>query len=202
MNNFERALAVTLGEGSLAKIQKIKVGIAGAGGLGSNCAQFLVRSGFKYFKIVDYDKVDHSNLNRQFYFKNQVGLFKVDALYYNLLKINPAVAIETIKEKIDQTNVQTLFQDCDVVIEAVDGPEDKRLLVEAYLNRGKLLVAVSGMAGWGNTEAIRVRQVTEDFFLVGDRVSEVSPANPPLAPGVVVAAAKQADIVLQHVLDQ
>ncbi len=200
MNGFEQAMTQTLGKDSFERIRKVKVGIAGAGGLGSNCALFLVRSGFKIFKIVDFDVVEFSNLNRQFYFASQVGRKKVEALRENLLLINPALAIEVLPEKIEQHNVAKLFADCHVVVEALDRAEYKKLVVEAYMGTGKLLVAASGLAGWGRSDGIKIHKVKDNFYLVGDLVSEAGPGCPALAPGVNVAAAKQADVVLSYFL--
>lgn len=200
MNEFEQALQKTLGSAALAKISQIQVGIAGAGGLGSNCAQFLARCGFRHFKIVDFDRVEPSNLNRQFFFLHQVGQVKVEALKTNLLQINPDIKVDTLVLKIEPANIGSLFEDCQAVVEALDGPQYKRLVVESYLLSGKLLVAASGLAGWGNTDAIKIRQVKENFYLVGDQVSEVGPHCPAMAPGVVITAAKQADVVLSYFL--
>ncbi len=201
MNSFEQALAKTLGAENLAKIQKVKAGIAGAGGLGSNCALYLVRCGFKRFRIVDFDVVDYSNLNRQFYFINQVGRRKVDALKENLLSVNPDLEIESLPERIVQDAIQELFSDCDAVVEALDCPESKRMVVEAYMNSGKLLVAASGLAGWGGSDDIQIKQIKAGFYLVGDLVSGVAPDRPALAPRVNVAAAKQADVILSYFLE-
>lgn len=200
MNDFERALAGVLGEEKLAKIQKVKVGIAGAGGLGSNSAMFLVRSGFKKLKIVDFDVVENSNLNRQFFFAGQVGHKKVEALKENLQRINSGLIIETLAVRIDWGNAPVLFADCDVVIEALDGAGTKRMLAEAYLSTEKLLVSASGLAGWGRSDGIKIHRLKENFYIVGDMVSGVDADNPVLAPGVNVAAAKQADVVLNYVL--
>lgn len=200
MNPFETTLAATLGPENLARIQRVKVGIAGAGGLGSNCAAFLVRCGFKKLKIVDFDRVEAGNLNRQFFFAGQVGRLKVDALAENLRKINPDLAIETLAVRIEKTGVAELFSDCHVVVEALDRPEYKKLLVETYLSTDKLVVAASGLAGWGRSDGIVVRRLKENFYLVGDLVSEVAPGCPPMAPGVAVAAAKQVDVVLSYLL--
>lgn len=200
MNDFERALAGVLGQENLERIQGVKVGLAGAGGLGSNCALFLARSGFRKFRIVDFDLVDHSNLNRQFYFAGQVGRPKVEALRENLLLVNPVLEIEALVVKIEQENAGGLFADCEAVVEALDLAEYKKLLVEAYLGTGKLLVAASGLAGCGLSDGIRTRRVRENFYLVGDLVSEAGPGRPALAPGVNVAAAKQADVVLSYFL--
>lgn len=201
MNAFEKALAQTLGEKNLKKIQSVKVGMAGAGGLGSNCSLFLVRSGFKRFKIVDFDVVEGSNLNRQFYFLNQLGQIKVEALRENLLRINPDLFIEVLPVKIEPDTVKGLFADCDVVVEALDLAYYKRMVVEAYLNTDKLLVAASGLAGWGRSDGITTRRLKKSFFLIGDQVSEAGPGLPAMAPGVNVAAAKQADVVLDYVLN-
>ncbi|MCL5779689.1 MAG: sulfur carrier protein ThiS adenylyltransferase ThiF [Firmicutes bacterium] len=200
MNEFEKALRGFFGPAALAKIQQVRVGIAGAGGLGSNCAQFLARSGFRNFKIVDFDEVEYSNLNRQCFFFHQVGETKVAALKKNLLQINPDIRVDTLQVKIEPDNIGTLFEDSHAVIEALDRPEYKKLVVESYLLSGKLLVAASGLAGWGNTDAIKIRKVKEHFYLVGDLVSEVQPHCPPVAPAVVITAAKQADVVLSYFL--
>jgi sulfur carrier protein ThiS adenylyltransferase len=202
LNDFERALASILGTDNLARLQAVKVGIAGAGGLGSNCAQYLVRSGFKKFRIVDFDMVENSNLNRQFFFAGQVGRKKVEALKENLLSINPDLEIEILQELIEEANVKDLFEGCDAVVEALDVAGYKRMVVEAYINSGKLLVAASGLAGWGNSDDIKIRRVKEKFFLIGDLVSGVAPDRPAVAPRVNVAAAKQADVVLSYFLGE
>ncbi|MCL6634621.1 MAG: ThiF family adenylyltransferase, partial [Peptococcaceae bacterium] len=122
------------------------------------------------------------------------------ALLENLLLVNPRLSIEALPDKIEQSNVAGLFACCDVVVEALDRAEYKRMLVEAYLDSGKLLVAASGLAGWGRSDGIKVRRVKENFYLVGDLVSEAGPDCPALAPRVNVAAAKQADVILSYFL--
>lgn len=196
--SFTSALSSLVGEANLAVARRVKIGIAGAGGLGSNCAQFLVRSGFTRLKIVDYDRVEMSNLNRQFYFAHQVGRLKVEALGENLAAINPHLKLELLPVKIQENNVGELFADCDALVEALDRAETKRLLVETYWNTDKLLVAASGLAGWGRAAYITVRKIKENIYLIGDQQSEVSTHLPPVAPAVVAAAAKQADVVLNY----
>lgn len=201
MNPFEQGLRRYLQPEQIEKIQRTKVGIAGAGGLGSNCAQMLVRSGFRNLVIADFDVIDYSNLNRQFFFLHQAGELKAKTLRENLQQINPAVNIEIIREQVRPDNVGSLFAGCDVVVEAFDRAECKKMIVETYINSGKLLVAASGLAGWGDSDNIKVHRVKDNFYLVGDLVSGISPNLPPLAPRVMIAAAKQADIVLSYVLD-
>ncbi len=198
MNKFEEALGRYLSQEQLQKIQSTKVGIAGAGGLGSNCAAALVRTGFRRIKIADFDVVDYSNLNRQFYFLDQAGRAKVEALAENLARINPDACIETETVRLESENLMDVFAGCDVVVEAFDLARYKRLIVETYIDSGKLLVSASGLAGWGNSDRIKVRRVRENFFMVGDTVTGVGPDTPPLAPCVMIAAAKQADVVLSY----
>lgn len=200
MTVFEEGLSRYLSDGEREKIRSVRIGIAGAGGLGSNCAHFLVRCGFRRFILVDGDTVDSSNLNRQFYFQDQVGQSKVVMLKENLLKIDPALEIEAVEAILDKTNVAATFEHADVIIEAFDRVECKTMLVESFMNSGKLLVAASGIGCWGHPDSIRVKQVKPGFFMVGDFVSGIDEKAPPLAPKVVMVAAKQADVVLQMVL--
>ena len=201
MSAFTTGLARYLDEPRLQRIRQTKVGIAGVGGLGSNCAQLLVRSGFMDFVLVDFDHVENSNLNRQFYFEDQIGQAKVQALAQNLRRINPAVKLRTIQERVAADNVGQLFADCDVVVEAFDLPASKRMIAETYSRSGKLLVGASGLAGWSDNDRIKVHRIHSRFYLVGDLTSGVEEGLPPLAPRVIIAAAKQADIVLGWVLD-
>jgi sulfur carrier protein ThiS adenylyltransferase len=201
MNDFEKALSHILGKENLANIQKVKVGMAGAGGLGSNCSMYLVRCGFKRFRIVDSDIVEMSNLNRQFYFAAQVGRKKVEALRENLLMINTQLEVEVHNKRITSDNIEVLFADCDVVVEALDGAADKKMVAETYMNSRKLIVAASGIAGWGRSDDITIRRIRNNFYMVGDLTSESAPACPPIAPRVNVAAAKQADVIVSYVLE-
>jgi sulfur carrier protein ThiS adenylyltransferase len=202
VNKFEEALTKYIGAHNLLKIQKIKIGIAGAGGLGSNCAFNLVRSGFKNFTIVDFDHIEYSNLNRQFYFLDQVGKVKVETLKENLLRINPDTNITVIKTKIGAGNIRSFFADCNVVVEAFDQVEYKKLIIETFICTNKLLVAASGLAGWGNSDKITVKQINPNFYLIGDEISEVSENCPPMSPKVNITAAKQADVILEWALSR
>ena len=201
MNQFEVELEELLGADKLAKIQAVTVGIIGAGGLGSNCAFNLVRSGFQSLVIADYDSVEPSNLNRQFYFQEQVGRKKVNALKENLLAINPDLNLEMVAQEVTADNIAELFRECDIIVEACDQVSSKKLVAAEFMNSDKLLVAASGIAGWGQSDKIKIRQVNETFYLVGDGKSEVGAEQPPLAPKVNLAAAKQADVILDCVLE-
>jgi len=200
MNITEQGIAHHIGQVALARLQQARIGIAGAGGLGSNCAHILVRAGFRRFVLVDFDRVEASNLNRQFFFPDQVGLPKVEALAANLLRINPDLELELHETAITSENVRPLFAGCDGVLECVDDPSVKKLLAEAMVPSAALFVAASGIAGCGDADRIQTRRLRDNFFLVGDELTAACPGTPPLAPLVALAAAKQADVVLHHFL--
>jgi len=200
MKPFEAALDRYFGKPGLRKIQSTTVGVAGLGGLGSNCAVCLVRSGFRRFIFADFDKVDYSNLNRQFYFIDQVGLYKTESLKTNLLRINPDLDVELVTQRISKDNAAKVFSKAEVVVEAFDKAEYKCIMAETFLGSKKLFVSASGLAGWGNTDALRVKKIKDNCFLIGDSYSEAGPALPPCAPRVAIAAAKEADVILSWVL--
>ena len=183
-------------------LENRKVGIAGAGGLGSNCAAALVRTGIGHLIVCDFDVVVESNLNRQFYFRDQLGLLKVDALRTNLLRINPGLDLVTYKVKIDAVNVGAIFNDVDVLVEAFDQAEEKVMIIETALEKWPLrpLVVGSGMAGYGNSNSLRMRS-EDNLYICGDEYSEVGPDLPPLAPRVGMVANMMADTVLEILLN-
>jgi len=177
------------------------VGIAGAGGLGSNCAMHLVRSGVRRLVIADFDTVVPGNLNRQFFFADQVGMPKVEALRANLLRIEPALELDMRQVRITAENVDELFAACAVVAEAFDTVEAKAMIVGALASKTPL-VAVSGVAGWGNSNALEVRRAGRNLVLVGDGKTGVDPANGvfPHSPRVGIAAAMLANTVVSLLL--
>lgn len=180
-------------------LSRFTVGIAGAGGLGSNCAALLVRAGIGRLIIADFDRVEISNLTRQFYFADQVGLIKTSALKENLLRIRQTAEIVTHHIVLDESNIPSIFSGCDVIVEAFDRSEMKNMIIECVQNYlpGIPLIAGSGLAGWGNSEMLRMRKVDETLYICGDETTEVSEELPPLAPRVSIVASMQADIVLE-----
>ncbi len=201
MNAFVEGLEQYFSGEQLERIRRVKVGIAGAGGLGSNCAFNLVRSGFGDFVICDFDIVEPSNLNRQFYFLDQTGKPKVEMLTENLLRINPDIKIDTRIIKLDSSNIKDVYRGCDIVVEAFDKADAKKMIAEAWAGKVKLFVSASGLAGYGNSEGIKTRKVRDGFYIVGDGVSEATSQRPPCSPRVNIAAAKMADLILEWVLN-
>lgn len=185
-------------------LSRFCVGIAGAGGLGSNCAISLARSGIGTLVLADFDVVDKSNLNRQYYFSDQIGLMKVDALKKNILRSNPDVKVITFNIKLDKTNISGIFSGCDVIIEAFDASAMKELLIETI--QTKLpdipLIIGSGLAGWGNNEALRSRKIDNTLFICGDESSEISDELPPMAPRVGIVANMQANAAIEILMEK
>ena len=182
-------------------VSRATVGIAGAGGLGSNCAASLVRAGVRRLVIADFDTVTRSNLDRQYYFLSQVGRFKVDALKENLLAIDPEVEVTAYRSRIDPEIAGRIFSGCDVIVEAFDDAGEKVMLIETCLRvfPDTHIVAASGLAGVGNFEAIKLIHRGR-LHLCGDFESETGPLSPPMAPRVGIVANLQADTVLTVLL--
>ena len=185
------------------RLSKFSVGIAGAGGLGSNCAVALVRCGIGRLVVADFDIIENSNLNRQYYFRDQIGQFKVEALKENLLRINPHLKIDIHKEMIDSRTLVSIFNDVHVLVEAFDHAEQKEMLVETALDTwpDRPLIMGSGMAGYGKTEVLKI-QVSGNLYICGDGIEEIGPDNPPIAPRVGIVANMQADKTIELLLEK
>jgi len=171
------------------------------GGLGSNCALNLVRVGFRNLTLVDFDLIDYSNLDRQFYFSDQVGQNKTLAIEANLRRINPDIDIKAITVKVNKGNIGELFKDCPIVAECFDKAENKSMLVVELLRLGKFTVSVSGVGGIGSSDDIKIKHLKKNFVLIGDLKSDIS-SKPAISPRVNIAAAKQADAILEYVIDK
>ena len=183
-----------------AALESARIGIAGAGGLGSNCAMHLVRAGVRHLTVADFDVVNESNLNRQFFFRDQLGQKKVEALKVNLLRIDPEADIRAVDVRLDAASALELFADCDIVVEAFDVADAKAMLAAALLPRGKRLVTASGLAGWGRSNAMRVKKMGARLVAVGDGETAVGADAAPASPRVGIAAAMQANSVVAMLL--
>jgi sulfur carrier protein ThiS adenylyltransferase len=184
-------------------LQSKTVGIAGAGGLGSNCAISLARVGIGKLVICDFDVVSESNLNRQYYFIDQIGCPKVNAIKTNIARVNPCVNVQIHHEKLNPELVVSCFMDCDIIVEAFDLAEMKKMICETVLSEmpDKYLISGMGLGGWGNNNAIKTRNYGK-LFICGDLLTEVSEEFPPLAPRVGIVANMQANLVLQLLIKQ
>lgn len=177
------------------------VGIAGCGGLGSNCAVSLARVGIGSLVIADFDVIVESNLNRQYYFYDQIGMLKVFALKQNIQMINPAVKVHAFDLRLCMSDTIEIFRNCDVIVEAFDKAEMKHMILDAVHTHlpDKYLVMGIGMAGWGDNELIHTRQ-SGKLVICGDEINEIAEQNPPLAPRVSIVSNMQANAVMEILL--
>jgi sulfur carrier protein ThiS adenylyltransferase len=184
-------------------LSKFRVGIAGAGGLGSNCAVALARSGVGTLVIADYDVIEESNLNRQYYFTDQIGEMKTTALKENIRRINHAVSVIINATKLEESNIPEIFSGCNIIVEALDSAEMKEILIETVQTKmpGIPVVVGSGLAGWGRTGDIISRKIDKTLYVCGDEYSEVSDDLPAIAPRVGIAANMQANVVLELLMN-
>ncbi|MGI6545436.1 MAG: thiamine biosynthesis protein ThiF [Fastidiosipilaceae bacterium] len=181
------------------KITGATVAICGLGGLGSNIALSLARAGIGKMILIDFDKVNITNLHRQQYTARQIGMYKTDALKENLLEIAPYLHIETQILRIIESNAAELLKDADIVCEAFDIAETKAMLADVVLEKmpQKYLVAASGMAGLGDANLIKTRKITSRFYVCGDEVSDVRDGMELISSRVMLCAAHQAHTVLR-----
>ena len=180
------------------------VAICGLGGLGSNIAIALARVGIGRLILIDFDRVDITNLHRQQYKVDQIGMYKTVALAENLKEIAPYGSLEIHTERITEENAVTLLKDADIICEAFDDAECKAMLTNTVLSDmpDKYLIAASGMAGMGVTNSIKTRRITSKFYLCGDETSEVSDGIGLVAPRVALCAAHEAHTVLRILAKQ
>lgn len=186
------------------KVSKARIAIAGAGGLGSNIAISLARLGVGFIKIIDFDVVEPSNLNRQQYLIRDIGEYKVKALKNQLLEINPFICIDEKVEKIEKENIKELFNDVNIIIEAFDNANYKAMLSNEVLTtmKDKILIASSGMAGFYSSNDIETKKINSRFYICGDGVNEAKEGCGLMAPRVAICANHMANMALRIILGE
>lgn len=190
-------------KGISKKLKKTRVCILGLGGLGSNVAVLLARSGIGYLKLVDFDIVEASNLNRQQYRISHIGIKKTEAMKSIIKEINPFVETEVLDIKIDRKNIYSTVGNIEIVVEAIDRAETKAMLMEELLtNTNKIVVSASGMAGLGSANEIVTRKIKDNFYLVGDNYSDYEEYSGIMSTRVMICAAHQANVVLRLILGE
>jgi len=186
------------------EIKNAVIGIAGLGGLGSNVAVALARLGAGKLIIADFDIVEEGNLTRQQYFIDQIGQPKVNATVENLGRINPDTQIETHRVRLTPQNIPQIFAEADVIAECFDLPDQKQMLVETVLTQMQrpVVVSVSGLAGYGNSNAIKTTRISKRLTLVGDGISAARPGTRLTASRVGIAAYHQANGIAELVINE
>lgn len=201
---FEAALIERHGAVNQEKLSHARIGIAGLGGLGSAVAFHLARLGVGTLVLVDFDDVDLTNLHRQQYTLAHLNTPKTEALASQLSSINPFITLETHQIRIDGTNAATLFDGCDVVVEAFDQADQKAMLIETLLGSlpNTKIVSGSGMAGMDSANTISTKRALANLYLCGDGSSDVAEAGTLVSPRVGVCAGHQANMVLRLILGE
>lgn len=194
-----QALAHRHGPQLQARYSAATVAICGLGGLGSHIAFSLARAGIGTLILIDFDRVDVTNLHRQQYKASQIGQYKTQALAENLGEIAPYLEVRCFSTRVTEENCRQLLESADIICEAFDDPEAKAMLTDKVLETmpDKYLVAASGMAGMESPNLIQTKKITSKFYLCGDGVSDVAQAGSLVAPRVMLCAAHQALTVLR-----
>ena len=201
---WNKALVERHGEDVQKKFSAATVAICGLGGLGSNIAISLARAGIGKLILIDFDRVDITNMHRQQYKVSQIGMNKTDALRNNLLEIAPYIELEMHTERVTEENAARLLQGADIICEAFDNAEAKAMLTNLVLEAmpDKYLVAASGMAGFGSANTIKTRKVMKHFYLCGDEQSDVQSEGSLVSSRVMLCAAHQAHTVIRILAEQ
>lgn len=186
------------------KIASTTVAVCGLGGLGSNIAIALARAGIGKLILIDFDRVDITNLHRQQYKVNQIGMRKTEALRCNLKEINPYLETKIHTIRLDESNAMDMLSDTDIICEAFDNAECKAMLTNFVLENmpDKYLVAASGMAGLESGNAIHTRKISKRFYLCGDEVSDAKDGIGLVSTRVMLCAAHQAHMVLRMIANR
>lgn len=186
------------------ELKNAVVGIAGLGGLGSNVGVALTRLKVGKLILADFDVIEESNLNRQNYFHDQIGRHKVDASLENFRRINPDADLEGHKVRLTPEKLVNVFKDCHVIAECFDRPDQKQMIVETVLSKMKdvAVVSVSGLAGYGRSNEIQTRRISDRLILIGDTVSGTGPGVPLTAPRVGIAAYHQANAIAEILINE
>lgn len=196
---MREALNIRHGEDLQDKISAARVAVCGLGGLGSNIAIALARAGVGHLHLIDFDRVDLTNLNRQQYAVGQLGQYKTDALRETLSLISPYCDVTCDTIQVTEENLPDLLKTEDYICEAFDRAEAKAMLVSGVLEHfpEKYLVAGSGLAGLGSANTIQTRRVSQRFYLCGDGTSDSSVGLGLVASRVLVCAAHEANMILR-----
>ena len=190
-------------KGISKKLKKTRVCILGLGGLGSNVVVLLARSGIGFLKLVDFDTIEASNLNRQQYRISHIGLKKTEAMKSIIREINPFVEVDILDIKVDRENIYSIVGDIEIVVEAFDRAETKAMTLEELLtDKNKIVVSASGMAGLGSANEIVTRKIKDNFYLIGDNYSDYEEYSGIMSTRVMICAAHQANMVLRLILEE
>ena len=179
------------------------IGVAGLGGLGSSVSIALARMGIGTLIIADHDVVEPSNLNRQQYFIDQIGSAKTDAMIEILARVNPYVQVVAHRVILTKQNIPKIFEKADIIVECFDKAEEKTMILDSVAKslRDAYFIGASGLAGYGDSNAIQTRRIGKKVFMIGDMEKAAGPGLGLMAPRVGIASHHQANLVVSLLID-
>ncbi len=200
---LEKMLCARHTPGVHHRLKNARVAIAGLGGLGSNVAMALARTGIGELLLVDFDIVEPSNLNRQHYSIKHLGMKKTQALLEQIKEVNPYIHVKVCDEKVDEQNVISIFKDYDIVCEALDKADAKAMLISNLLGSDPNIKIVSGngMAGFGSSNEIQTRKRMRNLYICGDEKTEAAEGCGLMMPRVQICAGHQANMIIRLILE-
>lgn len=188
-------------KGVSERVKTAKVTICGLGGLGSNLAIALARVGVRNLRLIDFDRVEPSNLNRQHYFIKHLDMLKSEALASQIYDINPLIKIGSLSIKLTSENIESILKDDTIICECFDTPNDKAMLLNHMAKfEDKFIVCTSGMAGFGSSNLIQTKKFADNIYICGDFKSLA--VDGLMAPRVIITAMHQANMVLRIILGE
>lgn len=201
---IEKALVLRHKKPIQDKLTKARVAICGLGGLGSAVAISLARAGVGNLHLIDFDVVELTNINRQQYSLQQLGLEKPKAMEEEIRRFSPYINIKTTFVKLNEENMGEVLKDDDLICEAFDVPEEKAKLTNFILSEmpNKILIGASGMAGYESSNLITTRKITNNFYLCGDGITEICDDFGLMAPRVMICASHQSNMIIRLILDR
>lgn len=201
-SEFERIMIARHTKDVYDKLSAASVAVAGLGGLGSNVSIALARAGVGRLHLVDFDRVDMSNLNRQQYGIRHLGMYKTEALKSIIEEINPYIDVTYDTIRVTAENAKCIFGKFRYICEAFDRPEAKSMLIDSVLSKNNKIVSGSGMAGYLTSNTIITRKITDNFYLCGDGVTDAADVNGLMAPRVMICAAHEANQIIRLILGE
>lgn len=198
------ALCLRHGAGNQEKISNAKVAVLGLGGLGSNICMALAKLGVGNMLLVDFDKVDITNIFRQNYRLSDIGEYKTDSTLKQMQEINPYLNIKTLNVRVTAENIAEIISEYDIICEAFDEKETKSLIINEILEKydDKIIISGNGMAGYKSLNLIKTRRFGNRLYLCGDMENGIETEKTLVAPRVCACAMHQANMVLQIILGE
>lgn len=198
------ALCLRHGAGNQEKISNAKVAVLGLGGLGSNICMALAKLGVGNMLIVDFDKVDITNIFRQNYRLSDIGEYKTDATLKQMQEINPYLNVKVLNTRVTADNVSEIISGYDIICEAFDDKETKSFIINEILEKddGRILVSGNGMAGYKSLNLIKTRRFGDRLYICGDMENGIETEKTLVAPRVCACAMHEANMVLQIILGE